>query len=179
MKKILLLLLAIVAGFLGYIGLQPPTYLVYREVTINAPPEIIFPLINNAKLMNTWNPWMEIDPDVKITFSGPEEGVGAKTSWTGGKNLGTGSATVSEVVPNISVKTKLEYVEPHTMTQVAEISLKPSGSQTLVRWSVSGENVFIGRIFCFFMNMDKMIGDTFEKGLGKLKNITEKSANIH
>ena len=118
---------------------------------------------------------MELDPQAKVTFTGPEEGVGAKTSWAGGKDLGTGSATVTESIPNSIVKTKLEYAEPFVMIQFAEITLTPNGNQTVVRWSVSGENKFIGRIFCFFMNMDEMIGGTFQKGLNKLKGIVEGS----
>lgn len=169
MKKILMALCLVVLGFLGYIAAQPADYMIFREVTIDATPEVIFPYVNNAKKMDTWNPWIELDPNVRMEFSGPEEGVGAKTSWSGGEKLGTGSATVTESIPPSVVRTQLEYTEPHVMTQRAEISLTPSGKQTVVRWSVSGENPFIGRVICFFMNMDKMIGGIFENGLNNLK----------
>ena len=174
MKRIFLILLVVVIGFLGYVALQPSHYTIYREVTVNAAPDVIFPYINNAQKMNSWNPWMELDPQAKITFSGPEEGVGSKTSWVGGKDLGSGTATVTESVSNVLVKTKLDYTEPFVMSQLAEISLRLEGNQTVVRWSVSGDSAFVARLFCFFMNMDKMIGGTFEKGLSKLKTLAEK-----
>ena len=62
------------------------------------------------------------------------------------------------------------------MSQLAEITLSPTTDGTMVRWSVTGKNTFIGRLFCLFMNMDKMVGDQFEKGLAKLKNIVEKKS---
>jgi len=61
------------------------------------------------------------------------------------------------------------------MSQVAEISLTPSNDGTVVRWSVKGKNSFVGRLFCLFMNMEKMVGGQFEKGLMKLKSKVEGS----
>jgi hypothetical protein len=34
---------------------------------------------------------------------------------------------------------------------------------------MSGENDFVGKLFAVFMDMDKMVGPDFEKGLGALK----------
>ena len=31
----------------------------------------------------SWMPWSESDPNVKTTYSGPEEGVGSTSSWNG------------------------------------------------------------------------------------------------
>jgi hypothetical protein len=38
---------------------------------------------------------------------------------------------------------------------------------------MSGKNNFIGKAFCLFMNMDKMIGGQFEKGLTDMKAVVE------
>ena len=172
-KKILIGLVVIIAVFMGYVALQPAEYTISREISINASADKIFPHVNNSKLMNDWNPWMKFDPTAKVTFSGPDAGVGTKTSWEGGEKLGTGSATVYESVTNSRVKTKLEYSEPFVMSQDAEISLTPAENQTIVRWSVSGKNNLIGRAMCIFMNMDKMVGGTFEEGLKNLKATLE------
>ncbi len=61
------------------------------------------------------------------------------------------------------------------MTQEAELSIKSDGSHSVVRWSVSGQRGFIGRVMCVFINIDKMVGESFEKGLAKLKSIIENS----
>jgi hypothetical protein len=173
-KKIGISLVIIVAAFLAYVAVKPADFYISREISINAPVEKIFPYLNNAKLNKDWNPWFDVDPNAKISFSGPEEGVGARTSWEGGDQLGVGSATVFESIPNQSVKIKLEYVKPFTVTQDAEYTVKSTGNQSVVTWGVRGKNNFIQRLVCTFMNMSDMVGKTFEKGLTKLKTQVEK-----
>jgi hypothetical protein len=62
------------------------------------------------------------------------------------------------------------------MAQVSmtEFNFKPEGQGTAVTWSMSGTNNFIGKAFCMFMNMEKIIGPDFEKGLAELKTVAEK-----
>jgi hypothetical protein len=38
---------------------------------------------------------------------------------------------------------------------------------------MAGDNNFIGKAFSLFMNMDKMIGADFEKGLAQMKTVAE------
>lgn len=174
-RKIALGFVVLVGAFLGYVALQPSDYVISREVTIRAPAEKVFPYLNNAKLAANWSPWSELDPKAKMSFSGPDEGVGSRTSWADGEKLGTGSATIIESVANQSVRIKLEYAKPFEMTQDAAYSIKSSGGETKVVWSVQGKNTFMGRVMCAFGNMDKMVGGIFEKGLLNLKNLVEKS----
>jgi hypothetical protein len=42
-----------------------------------------------------------------------------------------------------------------------------------VTWSMEGENNFIGKAVCLFMNMDKMVGGQFEKGLAQMNSVVE------
>ncbi len=172
-KKILLGIVVVIGGFFGYVAMQPSDMLVARDILINAGPELIFPYINNSQKANEWMPWSESDPEAKMVFSGPAEGVGSITSWDSNGQMGTGQAEVVESIPNQSVKTKLTYTKPMVMSQLAEVVLIPSHAGTAVRWSVTGQNSFIGRALCVFMNMDKVVGSQFEKGLANLKNKVE------
>ncbi len=171
--KIVISLLVVIGLLLVYAAMKPSEYMIYREVSINAAPARIFPLINNGRETMRWMPWAEMDPQMKMTYSGPAAGVGSTASWDSTGKMGTGSSTISESIPNQSVKFQLAYLKPFQMNQAAEISIKPSGSQSIVRWSVSGHNQFIGRLMCIFMNMDKMVGGSFEQGLSKLKTLVE------
>lgn len=164
---------SVVAIFLIYVALQPSDFKVSRELLINSPAAQIFPHINNSKKANDWMPWTESDPTTQMAFSGPDEGLGSKSSWTAKGDMGEGSAEVIQSIPNQSVTTKLVYTKPMQMEQMALVELIPTGNGTTVRWSVSGKNSFVGRIFCTFMNMDKMVGDMFMKGLTKLKSKVE------
>jgi hypothetical protein len=182
LKKIGLAVALVVVLILGLAALQPADYVVRRETVINAPAEKIFPYLNSAKLGEKWGPWLEVDPDAKMTYSGPESGVGSKGSWDGGKQLGTGSATIDESVPNERVGIALEYSKPMVMTQHSVYELKPAGeqapAQTVMSWTVTGKNNFMGRVMCLFMNMDKMVGSMFEKGLSNLKTLVESQQEI-
>ena len=39
-----------------------------------------------------------------------------------------------------------------------------------------GRNNFIAKAFCLFMDMDKMLGSDFDKGLGQMKTLVEVEA---
>jgi hypothetical protein len=108
-----------------------------------------------------------------MVYSGPDSGVGSKASWDGGKQLGTGSATIVESVPNQRVGIKLEYVKPMSMSQDSLYLVESSGNQAKVTWRVTGKNSFMGRLMCTFMDMDKVVGGMFEKGLSNLKRLVE------
>jgi hypothetical protein len=165
----------IIGAFLIYVASKPSDTVVSREVTINASADKIFPYVNTRTLANSWNPWLKMDKIAKVSFIGPEVGVGAVTKWDDGKELGTGSATVIESIPNESVTVKLEYKKPFEATQHAKYILKPNGNQTTVIWQVEGKSTFMQKIFCVFINMDKMVGDVFTEGLGQLKTMVEAS----
>lgn len=172
LKTIGILFTVSVAGVLVLAAFKPAQAVISREMFMAASPEVIFPYINNSKKSYDWMPWADGDPGLKMNFSGPEEGLGASSNWVG-KKMGVGSAEVIESIPNLSVKTRLVYTEPNEMNQIAELSLTPASGGTLVRWSVNGHNGFFMRLICVFMDMDKMVGDQFLKGLEKLKGIVE------
>ena len=174
LKKILIGLIVIVGAILTYAALQPSHYSIVREVTINSPAAAIFPWINNSQKTQSWVPWAEMDPALKMTYSGPAEGVGSSAHWTSEGHMGVGSAIIVETTPNKSVKTTVQYEKPFAGTQDVEISIVETNGISVVQWSANGQNNFIGRVMCLFVNMDKKVGESFEKGLSKLKTTVEK-----
>jgi hypothetical protein len=172
--KIVLGLVVVVALVIGYAAMQPADYVVTRSTTIKAPAEKIFPYLNNSKLAEQWGPWSEVDPNAKMAYSGPDEGVGSKASWDSSGQLGTGSATIVDSRPNERVRIELAYSKPMVMNQISDYIVEPKGEETTVTWRVEGKNSLPGRVMCLFMNMDKMVGGMFEKGLSNLKALVEK-----
>lgn len=173
-KKILIGLAAVIGIIVLVAAIQSPEYKVSRSVVINASAETIFPFINSSEKMNVWMPWIDMDPSVKMTVSGPAEGVGSISAWDSTGDMGTGLSTVIESVPHQVVRTKIDYLKPMEMSQISEITLAPQASGTLVTWSVAGKNSLIPRIFCLFSSIDGHVGPAFEKGLSKLKTTIEK-----
>ena len=118
-----------------------------------------------------WSPWAKLDPNAKTTFEGPQSGVGSAFAWAGNSQVGEGKMTIIESQPNESVKFKLDFAAPFESTSQAEFQLKPEGSGTNVTWSMTGERPFLARAICIVFNGDKMVGETFEKGLANLGSV--------
>lgn len=123
--------------------------------------------------MNEWMPWEDSDPQMVMNYFGPPEGPGAGAKWESEGSMGHGQSKIVESTQDQNVKYELTYLQPMEMSQGADITLTKQNEGTIVRWSVNGHNNFIGRFVCIFMNMDKMVGAEFEKGLAKLKSLVE------
>ncbi len=81
--------------------------------------------------------------------------------------------TLTESRANELVRIKLEFLKPFPAVNSTEFSFQPEGTQTAVTGSMTGTNNFMAKAFCMFMNMDKMVGGDFEKGLAQLKTVAE------
>ena len=163
-----------VAAVLLFAANQPDTFRFERGASIQAPPEKIFPLINNLREFNTWNPYAKKDPNLKGRYIGPTAGRGATFAFEGNKDAGKGSIEILSSAPPSKVTMRLAMVEPFEVLNTVEFTLAPRGSATRVTWAMEGPAPFILRVMCLFMDMDKMVGKEFESGLSSLKAIVER-----
>jgi len=113
---------------------------------------------------------------MKKTFEGPATGVGSMYAWTGNDKVGEGKMTIQKSDPPSQVLIRLEFVKPFAATNTAPFTFAPAPPGSKVTWAMDGENNFVAKAFSMFMDMDKMIGGDFEKGLAELKTIAETSA---
>jgi len=167
-------LILVLAGLLAYAATKPDTFHVQRSTGINAPAERIFPLIANLKSMNMWNPFLEPDPAIKISYSGPDSGKGAVHTWSGNSKVGEGRIEITDAAPSSRVTMQLDMLKPMKARNAVEFTLQPNGNTTAVTWAMSGGQPFIGKLMTVFIDCDKMVGRQFEKGLGQLKAIAER-----
>jgi hypothetical protein len=177
LKYIALGAAVVVGGALALVRLRPGEYRVTRSARMAAPPAAVFPHLNDLKKFNVWNPWMKLDPGVQTTFSGAAAGIGASMAWAGNKNIGEGRMTVSESRPDALVRYDMEFIAPFAATAVAELALTPDGNGTVVTWSMTGQNTFMGKAMSLVMNMDRMMGGQFENGLASLRSLVESTAS--
>jgi len=110
---------------------------------------------------------------MKISFGGSTSGCGAILSWAGNSRAGAGSMTIVESLPNNRVRVRLDFLKPFPSTCTAEFTFEPRGNQTMVTWAMFGKRTFIPKAIGLFMDMDKMVGGEFEKGLAEMKSIVE------
>lgn len=173
LKKIGLVVVALVAALLLYAATRPNTFSVERRIVIHAPSQKIHPLIVDFHRWADWSPWEKRDPAMQRTFSGPPAGVGAIYGWQGNKEVGSGRMEVMTAAPD-KVSIKLDFIEPFEGHNTADFILEPKGDDTEVRWVMSGPAPFVSKLMSVFVSMDSMIGKDFEAGLAQLKLAAEK-----
>src|SRR5262245_39886913 len=175
--KILIALAAVIAAFAAFVALQPSEYRIARSATIAAAAPDVFAQVNDFHKWEAWSPWANLDPNAKTTFEGPAAGEGAVFAWTGNSEIGQGRMTLTQSRPTEFIRIRLDFVKPMAGTSTAEFTFKPEGDRTGITWAMSGQNNFISKAICLFMNQDKMVGGYFEKGLENLKAVTEARTN--
>jgi carbon monoxide dehydrogenase subunit G len=153
---------------------KPNTFAVQRAISIEAPAEKIFALINDFHQWGTWSPYENKDPAMKRTYSGAESGKGAVYAWDGNSNVGSGRMEILDTSVPSKIVIKLDFFKPFEGHNTAEFTMLPQGDATNLTWVMRGPAVFVSKVMQVFMNLDKMIGKDFEIGLGNLKKLTEK-----
>ena len=153
---------------------KPNTFSVQRATTVKAPPEAIFPLINDFHQWRTWSPYETKDPAMKRSFSGAASGKGAVYGWEGNKNVGSGRMEVLDTSMPSKIVIKLDFFTPFEGHNTAEFTMLPQGDATNITWLMHGPAPFMSKVMQVFMNVDNMVGKDFEVGLANLKKLTEK-----
>jgi uncharacterized protein YndB with AHSA1/START domain len=178
MRRILAIVGAVVvlavAAILIYAATKPDSFRVERSMAMNAPAEKIFPYIEGLKRWTEWSPYEGRDPQMKRTYGGAQSGRGAVYEWDGNDQVGKGRMEIVDSKPPNKVVIKLDFLKPFEGHNTAELTVEPSGGQTIVTWAMYGPSTFMTKLIGTFMDMDDMIGRDFAAGLAKLKTVVEK-----
>jgi len=174
MKKALIIIGVIVGIIVVLILVAPTEYHVERSVTIEASNDLVFSHLNSLKMVDSWAPWGEKDPNMTPVYEGPEVGVGSISSWEGNNDVGAGRQEITNVVENERVDLDLHFIRPWESSPTAYYAMEPVDEGTVkVTWGIDGVNERPMNVFGLFMSMDAAIGPEFEKGLSKLKSMAE------
>jgi uncharacterized protein YndB with AHSA1/START domain len=174
LKTIALVIAVLIAGVLIFAATKPDVFRVQRTISIKAPPEKIFNLINDFRSWGTWSPWEKKDPAMKRTFGAISSGKGATYAWEGNKDVGQGSMEIADAVAPTKIALKLDFVKPFEAHNTVEFTLTSQGDTTNVTWAMQGPTPYFAKIIHVFMDMDKMVGKDFEAGLAAMKAAAEK-----
>lgn len=168
----------IVAGILVAIiflaALGPKTFNVSRSISIDKPIHEVFAYVRSVKNQNDWSPWKLKDPMMFQEYFGEDGTVGFKAYWKGNKEVGEGSQTITEIVENERIDTRLVFLRPFKSESDGYYTFESEGSLgTKVVWGFKGRNKFPATMYMLFFNMDKVVGKDFEEGLVNLKKLLE------
>jgi uncharacterized protein YndB with AHSA1/START domain len=171
---VLALLAISLAAVLAYAATIPDTFRVERAMSIKAPPEKIFALMNDFRRWAAWSPYEIKDPAMKRTYSGAASGKGAVYEWDGDKNVGKGRMEIADASPPSRIRLKLDMLKPFDAHNIVEFTLDPEAGATNVTWALNGHTPYFAKVVHMLLDMDRMIGKDFEAGLAQLKALAEK-----
>ena len=176
-KYFLFILLILIIGGCTYIAVQPNSYDVYRNRTINAPVELIFNNINDYKNWEAWSPWIENDPSVQLTFPKQTSGVGGSYSWT--SDDGPGTIKTLDVSPYDSINQQMQFDDFPPSNIYWKFKKVDNGVN--VTWGMKADkiNFFMKLYSALNGGMDKMVGPDFERGLVKLDSVLVESMKVY
>jgi len=176
MTTALIIVLAAIAAVLLIVAMQPAEFRIVRSTTIAASPEKVFPEVNDFHNWKAWSPWAKIDPAMKDSYDRAPAGTGASYYWNGNKKVGEGHMTITDSNPSDLICIKLEFMRPFAAINDVEFTFKPEDSGTLVTWTMTGRKNLMAKAFHLFVNVDKMVGGDFDKGLASMKAVVEGGA---
>ena len=169
----LVVIALVVIGVLVLAATKPDVFRLQRSIVIDAMPERIFPLINDLRAHESWNPFDKPDPDTRKTHAGATQGAGAVYEWDGKGQAGAGRLSILESDPSSRIGMQLEMLKPFKTSNQVTFTLAPAGATTNLTWSMQGPVPYPAKVMHTLFNMDRMVGKQFEAGLANLKNIAE------
>ena len=172
-RRLTIVLAVIVAVLVAYAYTLPDASRVERRIVIDRPAATVFAQLNDFRRFQLWSPWADIAPDVTtVEYDGPRRGLGSVMRWQSeSPEVGSGRQEITVSEPNERLVTALVFDEFGENT--AGFELQPTDAGTEVTWWLTQEHGmnpaarFIGSL------MDGMVGPFYERGLERLKTLTE------
>jgi effector-binding domain-containing protein/uncharacterized protein YndB with AHSA1/START domain len=164
---VVLAALAVVVGLL-----LPGAAEAERSITIAATPTTVFTLLDGFTRFAEWSPSHDLDPATASTLDGPEHGVGASISWTGGSPpFESGTQRVLAAEPFKLVRIGLELAGRGAAESTFVIAPEPG--RTRVTWRLHTEHGWSPVARLSGLAFDRVIGPYQEQGLARLKALAQ------
>ncbi|MCD8529232.1 MAG: SRPBCC family protein [Chitinophagales bacterium] len=145
-------------------------YKVERSIEIDAPQDLVWEQIKYFQNWKSWSPWYASDTAMQWTFKGTDGEPESSYSWESEKS-GSGTMTNTGTTEGEQLKYHVLFKKPWESQTDGHLDLSTlDNGKTKVTWAFEGVNK---GIMSLFLNMDKMVGPDFEKGLKLLKEHAE------
>jgi Polyketide cyclase / dehydrase and lipid transport len=173
---ILIVILCIVALPFVIAPFTSKQFKLEREVLINKPKQTVFDYLKYLKNHDNFTVWASTDPKMKKEYTGTDGMVGFSSAWESNhKRVGHGKQTITAIKDGEEVAMQIHFLKPWDNVANAYFKIESAGdNQTKVKWGIYNDVKYPMKVMQLFMNMEKMIGKDFDKGLAKLKEVMEK-----
>ncbi|MCB0761634.1 MAG: GyrI-like domain-containing protein [Flavobacteriales bacterium] len=170
--KVLLAIIVIVVA-VGFILAMTTdgAYSVERSVVVDACYGDAYEHATNFERWVEWSPWDDLAEGINYTFDGEMGTVGSSYSWESPtEEVGAGTMSCT-AISDSRMDFHLHFTKPWESESDGWITVVPAEEGGFkVSWGFAGENPFP---MSLFLNMDKMVGPDFEKGLALFKEQVE------
>jgi hypothetical protein len=164
--------LAVLIGIMAGVAFGLPAHVtVTRSKSIAAPESVVFRYLNNLHEFSEWSPWQQRDPQLKVSYGGPEQGKGAQVKWTSDKpSIGAGSMEITESEPNHSIDLAVNF---NGLDGTGSYRVVPDGSGSKVTWNFGYESGSSPLKRWKALMLDGFVGAEYSAGLERLKQKIE------
>jgi effector-binding domain-containing protein len=171
MKKVLYVVIGLIVVYLILCIAGPKQVKVERSTVVNAPTTLVMKQLGDLPFFQEkWSPWRDMDPNMTYTYSGTPNTVGHKYNWEGNDDVGKGSLEITAITQD-SIIQNLHFEDMGDSKTY--FTVKGDDKSSNVTWGMEMKPPFLFRAMALFMNMQKMVGDHYEKGLASFKQLVE------
>lgn len=175
--KILKLIVLLLVGFVLFIFaasfMVDTDFSTERSVEIEKPIDDVFEYIRHLRNQDEYSAWAAMDPNMTQEFRGTDGTVGFVSAWEG-EETGKGEQEIVEIIEGERIDFKLRFFEPfESEADVYMITDSLSENQTRVTWGLESSMNRPMNLMLLFVNMEEAIGNDYDEGLAKLKEILE------
>ncbi len=141
-------------------------------VVIDAPKEVVWEQLRTLQNHQKWSPWVDHDPNMKVTYEGTDGNIGSKSSWVGDV-VGVGEQTITAIEVMKNMKVALKFKKPWEANADATLIMTDQSSNGIkVDWIFGMDMTYPFNALAPIMG-DGGMGNDFRNGLAKLKKICE------
>lgn len=165
-----LVLLFVILAFIA-----PVNYHIERENTIEAPAEVVFEQAVHFSNFQLWSPWSDLDPDMEVKIEGTEGEIGTTYSWRGNREAGVGTQTLVAISGDTAF-IDLHFKEPFESEAQSYYIIEEIDAErpiTRITWGMYSTMSRPLNIMGWLMNLEKAVGEQYEDGLNRLKELVE------
>lgn len=176
LKRIILLLTTLLIILLVWAAFISGDCKYEKSISINAPVGKVWQNTNTLKAMDQWSPWNDLDPGMKKDWTGTTGQTGEKVCWDSkNKDAGKGCQELKKVdEAGKRIDTEIKFLTPYESEANAYVTVVPEGNGSKATWGFTSQIPYPFTLMKLFMNMEEAIGKDYQKGLSRLKALSEK-----
>ncbi|MDT8340465.1 MAG: SRPBCC family protein [Longimicrobiales bacterium] len=167
MKGFIAAVALLLLAFVGVGLLLPRDWAVERTRLLAAPPEEVFPYLQDWDRFRQWSSLGMVEG----TRTGPVGGAGATFTWDD-PQWGAGVFRLTGVAPLEQVRYQVE-VEGGTLRTYGEFAVRRRDGGTELHWREEGSLGWNPLLAWFALGMERMQGQELEKALDRLQALLE------